>query len=230
MDRLQAQRRQLGSSPEAAIALAAADDIRELSHQLLDEPAEYGYALDMTWRRLQARNSGAWMPGPGSSGPESRFASRLQQQSRQLLERVGARNAIHCVYEVRDGAVVRWTAARSGVRRELLPCSVAALESRVGEVVAALASTAAGSVPLSPDLARKLHELATWLLPEDVLQAQATRLVLISADGFLRQLPFEVLNLSPEAFVPVLSRHDLAYLRYVRGQEPLGSGSALIVS
>lgn len=70
--------------------------------------------------------------------------------------------------------------------------------------------------PPDRNLVKELQRLAATLLPEEVRQAASgdRKTFFVTADGFLGQVPFEALSLSPDGkYVPLQGSHDVAYMR-----------------
>ena len=229
LERLAKQQRQLSAGPESYLALAAADELRELAHQILDGSPERGYALEMAWMRFRARQQHTAGLDSGL-GVVALATSERAAVPPDLSQRLRAQRAVHCIYDVRDSSVVRWTATAAGVTRDLLPASRAQLEGLVARLAARLADRDRKGTLLDEQTVRELHQLATWLLPDALVQAPASTRLLVTADGFLCRLPFEVLSLAADRYEPLLATHDVAYLRLWRDDSPAHEGTAVLVS
>jgi len=207
----------LDLSPDAAMALPAAADLGDLAHEMLDTTPEIGYAREMAWRMEQAGRSNSDILGRNAA---------LLPLARDALKRLGQENSAHCVYRVESEKVVRWTAYKGRVIREDLPLRMEDLENRVSAVRASMLPSATPS----DSLVREAHALAGLLLPTFVLTDHGPENLFITTDGPLRQLPFEILNVSPSGYLPLASRIDVAYAVFDRPKVEMAPGPAMVMS
>lgn len=229
LERLAQQQRQMGASPESYLALAIADELRELAHLLSDGSAESGYALEMAWRRFRARQPRDSAPAP-TAGLLSLAAFPPQAPFSGLAYQLRTRNVVHCVYDVRDSGIVRWTASERGVTRDTVAMPRSRLQALVDLLATRLADRAAPRDSIDADTAQQLHLLAKALLPAEVWSASPSTRLLVSPEGLLCRLPFEALNLSNTRYEPLLSQRDVAYLRLWRESSNRDEGEAIVVS
>jgi len=210
--KLKQQRARLDLSPDAAMALPAAAQLGDLAHELLDASPEDGYAREMEWRREEA-------------SLDSLRAGSMQhvRWTRDALRRLSDRHAAHCLYRVEKDRVVRWTAYRGRIVREILPLQFEELAGRIQSLSDAFRGGKAES-PLAS------HELAMRLLPAFAMEENGPALLLITRDGPLDQLPFEVLNVSATGYTPLSSRTDVAYVLFDHPEASSASGPAVIVA
>jgi hypothetical protein len=213
------QRRELGAGVEADLALGDADDLRTLAHHLWDETAEAGYAFEMDWRAQSSRAARNDLRA-GVARPTSTDWNRLRA-------RLKACHALHVVYQVQKETVVRWTAAPAGVACDTLalPASVLA-----GSVDRARELALPGGGAAEAEMKAALYALARILLPSELFAPGSPHRLLVSGDGFLRDFPFEILNVSPVDYHPLLLDHDVAYVRFDANRDASRPGPGIVIS
>ena len=204
---LKQQRKELDFSPDAAMALPSAAELGDLAHELLDTSPEDGYAREMAWRLEEA--------GLSPRG-----------NSTDVLRRLSKRNAAHCVYRVQKDRVLRWSAYQGRVVCDEIPLGFEDLDRRIRSLREALWREPDG---MSSALASS-RDLANQLLPPCVLKASGPAELFVTRDGPLNQLPFEVLNVVPTGYRPLLSQCDMAYVLFDRLTLESSRGPAIIVS
>jgi len=201
LDRLHDQALSGDTSTGTQLALASFDDLRLAAHEILATDPERGYRLEMEWRAMSSqagrgRTEVADRPWGGASG-------------------LPPPGVVHCVYLPLRTSTVRWIATSSGVSRDTLPLAREQARERVRQVLDRIAK--AGGGPFAGPDAATLRDLATLLLPAEVLETGAAgpiRTLCVSADGPLAALPFETLNLSPGGgYEPLALRWDVARIR-----------------
>jgi CHAT domain-containing protein len=213
---LSQQMDRLDSSPDAGLALPVASEINGLAHEILDTSAEVGYAREMACRMEQVR-------GLHSRAPKTNV--ELVDWARKALERLSRDNAVHCVYRIESDRIVRWTAFQNKVTRDEVLVRPRDLEDHVGAVRRTLFSSG-----LDDSLVAESRGLATMLLPQCLSTGNSPRRVLITAEGSLLQLPFEILNVSQTSYEPLLDRCDVAMVLFDRLKQDLPAEPGLVVS
>jgi len=205
------------ASADGYIVAARAQRLRaSLLHLVRDQP-ELGLGVSLHWielfRSLGTRPAGA--SGTASENPET-VRQKIAAAATGTIASVRRLGACHLTYAVAGNQVWRWTVTRDGVRQDVLPQDSDSLRALVAEASALVSARTAQ--PKRP--ARVvLGELSDVLLP-DILRTNPadTSTVLVTADDYLGAFPFETLDVDPDGYVPLLMRHDVAYLR------PNGSG------
>ncbi|HMB70156.1 MAG TPA: CHAT domain-containing protein, partial [bacterium] len=124
-------------------------------------------------------------------------------------------------------SIVRWTANAEGVRRIVLSASPREVRGTVETVLGLLTEDRRTSAEPSAALQEHLESLARTLLPTNAFDEPAPggiSRVLVSADGFLDALPFEILDLDAgSGYRPLLDGWDVASLRF-RSEAPRERG------
>jgi len=192
MAALRHRARTLDAGPQGYLALSAHQDLREALHGMFASAAD-GYQFELAWRSLFTEL------GRGNEAVTTRPA-------RQTRLPIGA---LHCVYRFGPGAIVRWTATASGISRDTLDMTTADCGREIDTILDAL-----GKGELDPASHVRLHRLAQALLPAQAMRGDSGAAVgtfLITPDGPLTRLPFELLNLSATGFEPLAQRWDVAY-------------------
>ncbi len=233
VERLRGWLAQTEASVHGYLWMGAFDEVRQMLHDLAGDDALVGYGAEFYWRDLckllrrssRETNGEATWGGAAFSSPTSVHGRSLLEEARVLgsiaESRVMELDALHCTYLIRKDEVWRWTASKRGVRREILQVSVEGLRDQIGRARKLMASDPDDrDAPAPPKLISGLHTLASLLLPPEILrdEGRGHEQVLITADGFLTQFPFEALNLSRgKDYVPLLWHRDVAYVRHVNG-------------
>lgn len=216
---LRATVRRLDPTPHAYLGLAGAEDLREVAHRLLAEDAESGYRLELDWRSLPGQMGRSRSPGPGSAEVDVGVLNG------------GDAPSIHAVYGFVAGQLTRWTLASGTVRRERLAASRRDCDRRVDALMRLLDRDPGSTDAPLPDSVRvACSELGRLLLPPEVRAGRRVRVV-VSAEGSIARLPFEVLDVgSGTAYEPLIERHDVVYARPVLPiPRRAGDGTSLIL-
>lgn len=162
----------------------------------------------------------------GRAPEDLRVASDRARE--QVLRWTQLTGGAHLLYRVGRDHVERWCALRNRVRCDTLALGPDELRDRVAAVIAEMSRD-----PNDPEamidgaLSTALSDLGRVLIPEDASMAGA---VLVTADGFLRSLPFEALGVAAGDYVPLLEARDVAYLHGTRLLQQRGEQRGLIVS
>jgi tetratricopeptide (TPR) repeat protein len=230
--------------------ICEAGALRQFMHDMTANDPVLGYGAEIYWRelyRLLGRESTA-APTPDSKGQSRAGTVDVADHARHISilddfkfradaarARLAELDAIHILFLVRDDAIWRWTAADGDVRREAIGCSLQDLRTLVSTTWQMLSSDAGstGDIP-SPELSANLRELATLLLPSEVMtkaENQSKKLLLITTDDFLGQIPFETFDTGDAGlYTPLLISHDIAYLRHTdNGHIRTGAGPGVIL-
>ena len=216
---LHATVRRMDAGPYSCLALADAEDLREVTHGLLAHDAGQSYRFELAWRSLAGRLG---------RGDEVVAADSVARVS--ALEPAGTRS-IHLVYGFVGGVLTRWTKAAGTVRREQLPVSWRECDRRVESLMRMLARDPGDALAPMPDSLRaECAALGRLLLPRELREGPPARLI-VSAEGSVARLPFEVLDMGVgPAYEPLLARHDVVYARPVPPlHRPAGSRTSLIL-
>jgi len=192
---------------------AAKRILRELT---TDEPLA-SLGVELYRRDLYRRISAA-----GRAREESQSAPVTIERFRRIGESArslaASQGATLCVYAIHEREVRRWTCDATGVRLDLLDVAVDRLGQRIREVWKAMAADPVNpTAPPPPETVAALRELADVLLPDGINdRGTADAPFYVSADGFLRQIPFEALHLSRgDLYDPLLRHRDVVYIRHV---------------
>ena len=229
---------EIDATVEAYLFLDACHDIRKVLHEALGTDPILGYGLEMAWRsmyrhfgRQEERMVGSARILSTESGVVDLFAI-AKDAAVDLVVKISAREAVHCVYLADDERVVRWAVSKGEVRRDVISGDPAALERTMTRLAARLAGKfQPGDDMLSDEDSEQLALLARTLLPEECLVETQPPTVYISGDRFLEGFPFEALNVASNGhYQPLLERSDVVYLRYddeVHPVFPNGTGVIL---
>lgn len=196
---------------EAYLDLARNFHLRTAAQDLLGDDPEVGYGLELLWR-------GTFLPRwPVPTDPaEPGLVPAARALACEARRGLGAWDAVHCLYQVQRGRVVRWTANADGCRCDLLPASPERLRTMVTGILARLGRDPGDlEAPVPPDLAAELAALAREILPPALFDpATRPRALFVSGDSFLAQVPFSPLNLDAGGgYLPLVQVMDVAWLR-----------------
>jgi hypothetical protein len=211
------------------------DELRGLRTLMHDCAAPYpamGYGAELHWLGLhrslgrRARSfdgiaAGRNVPDAerdraGGGEADGSLLKMFRRRAEAVRDRVAGRGAVHCVYAVHGDGIVRWTASRAGIRREVVEVptgEVRAHITRAWKMMSGKRKTADAGVP--SELHGTLRSLARLLLPEEMLRARSAGPFFITAGGFLGLIPFETFDVGTgDEYIPLLMHHDVAYLRH----------------
>jgi len=226
-DRLRAALQQLawlemktGSSAEGYFTLTNNDDLRRAAHEILDHSPEAGYGFEMWWRTPLKRRAAL----PVS---EAAFVAELVADARRTVTALATRDAIHCVFDVRDDEIVRFTASGEGIVKDRLDYEKVDLRSRVRRAWSASSQPAANGNEIDP--AGDLRQLSESLLPASIRSSDPARLFLVTATDCLAGFPFETLDVGTNGYSPLAATTDFAWVRYWNNVESTPGDSALVV-
>src|SRR5262245_58813181 len=196
--------RDLDVGPHAYLALARAGELRDVAQRLPVNEAASSYGFELDWRSMAGR-----------IGRDSVLLSHASARQLPALN-PARRPSIHVVYGFIDGRLTRWTRSPAGIRREALAAGRAQCDRQVESLMRLLArDPGSPEAPLSDSLREACSELGRLLLPRELRDGRPTQLV-VSAEGSVARLPFEVLDIgSGTAYLPLLARHDVLYARPV---------------
>lgn len=225
LSRLERALAQMDAGAHGYLWMGECDGLRQLLQELVADDPVVGYGVELVWRdayQLLGRKSRAASDGPTFAprlrgGGDEPFFEHARRRGEAARANLLGWDVVHCVYSVQADSVWRWTSTQAGVRRKVLDIGVAELQEIVADVFRSMAA-APGERHAVPgrSLVTQLRRLAAILLPSIVPQETSadTSTFLVTADGFLGQIPFEALNLSATGeYVPLLRTHDVAYLR-----------------
>jgi len=245
--------------------LNGCDELRYVLHQLLQDDPQAGYALELGWRQLPLILGAEGDSGPGANtrppGTSNRFPlvharevavpgpdplaelipilqgeSRGHRQVAAMRARLRDRRAVHLVYLIAPGALLRWTASPDGVRQDTLTVATDSLRAMVAQALGLVSQDPVDrEAPPGADLSHLLHVIATTLLPPEVLLSTGEHEIaelIVSPDGFLGLLPFAAYNLNAgDGYEPLVHRYEVAHLRLGRGTTPpISSGPGVILA
>lgn len=206
----QARLLRIDHTSETLLSLNRSPHLRWAAQDLLGQDPELGYGVELLWRDAMLRRSvvleesGALVAGARARAVAAR-------------RRLADLRAVHCLYTLRPDAVLRWTATATAVTCDTLRIGPLELRERVAAALASLAEDPGDvDAPVPARLADALHTLARSLLPRSCLTAdERPRRLLVTADGFLGQLPFAALNVGqPGAYEPLLAAVEVASVRH----------------
>ncbi len=206
------------------------------------------YELAQAWKGLGRRLGSAPLrstetpAGPSAGGVRDMLEAWTHRLSGSgsspsaLRKRPGpcAPGSAHLLYVVDETRVTRWFAHGDSCRRDELPTSTAELYALVGEAIGRLSRDPGdASAPIDADLVEHLRHLGQVLLPPELLSPSGTtpRLRLyVTADSYLEELPFGVLNIGETGWHPLIADVDLATLRFTRTESlDAAPGAPLVV-
>ncbi len=234
----------IDASVGSYIWLAGCRDLRNLMHELTSDDPLAGYGAELYWRGLFAQLGAEHRGGRtsrvssvsvsltnsatgGLSSDFENFIPVLRSNGERNRVRTAALDAVHCVYLVRNGNIWRWTASRSGIRRETLSADAKIVRGLVTRTVKMMSNhpRERDSVP-STELRKTLQKLAKVLLPGEMCRVNAAdtfdvSTFFVTTDGFLGQIPFEALDVgNGDAYNPLLADRDVAYIRSPTVRKP----------
>ncbi len=246
--------RETAASIDASVGsylwLTDADELRQLVHDVVAGDDIAGYGAEFYWRELYllfgARERGTTGLGaaharrgrtPTAASPSSEtLVHGFQSLGRQALESLSRPDRVHTVYLVRDKEIWRWTATRSGVRKDVLSSSTEEVRRLVTSTRKAMSSYPDDpDAPADEGLRKNLRALARALLPPEILDTNSSPLespsLLVTTDNFLGTIPFEAFDVGfREEYEPLLEHRDVAYVRHIRRDPTLKSrGRGLIL-
>jgi CHAT domain-containing protein len=190
------------SSPEAYLRMGHVESLRWLFHDLWPADAVAGYAFEIAWSRLK---SGSELSP--EDWPSSVLRSAVSGTVSQPFDLPD--DAVHHVFSRRDDSVTRWTRSHDQVSRQVVAMGARTLERHATDVLSAVSHDHRA---IDRANIRRLHELASFLLPEAGRTDSRIRTVYLTVDGFLSRVPFEALNLDAEDYEPLLYKYDVAYI------------------
>ena len=199
------------ANSESYLDLARNSHLRTAAQDLLGDDPELGYGLELLWR-------GTFLPRwPVPADPaEPGLVPAALALARRAQAELGARDAVHCLYQVQRNRVVRWTASAAGFDCQVLPAPPDRLRAMVTGLLARLGHDPGDpEAPVPADLAAELATLAQEILPPGLFdEASRPRSLFVSGDSFLAQVPFSPLNLATGGgYLPLVQVMDVAWLR-----------------
>ena len=228
-ERLQGFLLSLDADLEGDLLLAEADDLRFLLHDLVQDDPRTGYQLELLWRQaLSRRSAGAnvdYLPMSACGNLVSCFlrdeagCEEAAREIGQQFAELDALRAIHLSYLMRPEEITLFVASANGVSRAVLAAGTREITNRVKAALADLTADPDDPEALIPrKLQEELQQLGRILLPPEILplveaDRSAKPLLLISAGGILRRLPFAALSVAQDEYRPLLLSLDVAYLR-----------------
>lgn len=246
LDRLGQYMPGLDAGASGYLFFSQARDVREALHGVVDGSAAAGYELELAWRELP-QLLGRDFP-PSAEVPQTTpktiadlkslldppSSSRAPARTARLQSRLRDLDAVHLLYSVNAGRVMRWIATGRTVACDTLAVSSQDLRSLTFKAVRAMAQDPRDSdAPMPADLSADLHVLAGALLPDEILHGDwKPSLVLVSTDDYLSLLAFETLNLDDAGgYRPFLAGQDIAYLRSLGADSPApAEGKGIILA
>jgi len=221
---------------QSYIWLSRCGSLRMLMHKVTSDDPALGYGAELVWRdysRILGDNlnsSGTGRAGdeliPASDDEAGWAVGLFRARAEQAMGLLGRSGGIHCIYLPIKGKVRRWTASPDVIRSCSLPVDEEELRSLSDEVLGVMSGENSeirgkGNVTVR----KNLRKLAGLLLPKEVVDTgklSPNSALFITAGSFLERLPFEALNLGEQGeYIPLLMRHDVAYLRYAHRPEPV---------
>lgn len=220
------------ASVQSYLWINQCEELRRLMLDLTSHDPALGYGAELLWQdfyRVLGGNRGreraaadgrhsAESAGSLTGAEEKWTLDDLAQRAAALRARIAELGATHCVYSTRGGRIWRWTASSDGIQRDVLDTSPELLRKRIDEVWEAVALARPQTGPPA-GLSENLRALGRSLLPLRVFggtPSPGNGPLLITADGFLGRVPFEAFDVGGEGeYVPLLTRCDVAYLRYL---------------
>lgn len=205
LDFVQRNRSVIASSPETQLLYGFLEDYRAYFHELHADRPALGYAFEMAWPELFRMM--------GTSGVGNDPASIVRSAANGSMVRLPSMPAdvVHCLYRWDQDQVVRWTRSGASISRDILDVRPPELEKRLDRVRAELSSPVGSSKELRGGTVRELRVLARLLLPGELLDPADHRRLLVTRNGPLAGMPFEVLNMAADGYEPLLARRDIAY-------------------
>ncbi len=213
---------------------AEAEDLHAALHDVVGADATSGYAVEMLWREAR-RAIGSSSEHPIAkrwkrAGAELRrildapTASARRAATRAIVARwrsnLRAKSAVHCMLWDDDREIRRWVANGDSVTADRVSRSSREIRAQVDALLESMAAQMRAS-PEIPGIETRalLSALASDLLPESILsRGSGTRpLLLVSADRSLARIPFDVLSVSGNAYVPIGRAWDVAWFHGLPG-------------
>lgn len=212
--------REIDAAQEGYFALRNTEPLRRELQAIAAERPELGYALELCWRELP-RVLGASKGRPDPLERCAQLGAMALRRQEVPSDSVAAwapvsENAVHLLYRVQRTRTDRWMYREGRLTHDRLPLGEQELRERIGKIlrVSGVRPDASGA-SLPPATAEQLQLLARELLPPSLLEAgdrtEPLRL-LLSPDGPLNALPFAILNLSAEGYLPLIQRFSPVYL------------------
>jgi tetratricopeptide (TPR) repeat protein len=209
LERFRSRRLRMGLAPEAMLGRSRIEDHRNLVHDLVADDAVAGYLFELAW---------PWLPHPGRGGvpsPTPDEVCRLAMSGPLPPLAPLPAGTIHCVYRVTGTSVTRWTREGDRVTRHDIAIETG-IEADARHVSRWL-ETGQPAGPPDRSTAAALRRLSAALLPRGT--GEDSRRLLVTRDGLLAGLPFEVLDIGSDAYRPLLSGREVAYASGV-GADP----------
>jgi tetratricopeptide (TPR) repeat protein len=193
----------LEPGPQSSLALAKLDELRSVGHEVLTGQPAAACAWELEWRAQAARfgraDDGEWNHAVVARGPPA------------LASMPGT---VRLVYAMTPAGLTRWTVLSGQVRQDVLAIDAEQCARTVENLVTQVSrdpDTEDAHFPAS--LRDTCVLLGRELLP-DTLRSLPRSRVLVSAEGELARLPFEILDAGDgNGYQPLLARHDVAYAR-----------------
>ena len=170
------------------------------------------------YRRELLRQLGVAARVRGGPGDVTAAFDLFRQFGQRAVSFAGGQNTIYLTYVIHDDQVWRWTCNARGVRSDVLDISARELAVLSRDAWQTMAKDPLSvEAPPPSKLITILRKMATILLPSDIIDDRALYTsVYVTADGFLRQIPFETLNVSDgNDYDPLLRRRDVVYVRHL---------------
>jgi len=238
LQRLRKNLARLEASQENYLQHQAQNPLHEVMEGILADHPDRDLLAHLLWRQFPRYLGADRRDGSGAGASDLAVLSDLLQATvrqqtlpssvqavwqtyREALAKAGG---LHLVYTNRGETVVRWQISGDSLQREELALNsteLCRLTKLNVEAISREPVTANGT--LDRAACRNLYELAQHLLPPHLLsgsESAAPACLYLTVDGCLNTLPFAVLNLDAESYVPLLENQALIYLRGLRGTIP----------
>jgi hypothetical protein len=184
------------------------DELRRAGHELLDASPAAGYGS----RDVVAHASRAAPASSGIRGPPSSPVSRPTRSAPSPRSPRAMRSTVFSMFAT--AAIARFTASSGGIVEDRVTCDVGTLRAAVDRVRSRM-QPASDRSPFQPDASADLRDLGQMLLPVSVRRSGAPRLLLVTANGCLAELPFATLDVGNAGhYVPLADSTDFAWVRY----------------
>jgi tetratricopeptide (TPR) repeat protein len=170
------------------------------------------------YRRELLRQLGIAARARGGPADVTAAFDLFRQFGERAVSFARERNTIYLTYVIHADQVWRWTCDARGVRSDVLDIStrdLAALSKDAWQTMAT--DPLSVEAPPPSNLIAISRKMAKVLLPRDVIKNRASHTsVYVTADGFLRQIPFETFNVSDgNDYDPLLRHCDVVYVRHL---------------